>query len=75
MQTKDIPDKPIIDFIIKNGIQNRYTWFPDVKGSLAEAMPEGTPKKLVLSKIRSMVKRGVLVGCPCGCRGDFYLSL
>lgn len=29
------------------------------------------PRKVVLAKLRSMVKRGVLSGCTCGCRGNF----
>ena len=29
------------------------------------------PPKVVLAKLRSLVKRGVLHGCTCGCRGDF----
>lgn len=29
------------------------------------------PWKVVLAKLRSMVKRDVLHGCTCGCRGNF----
>ena len=29
------------------------------------------PSKVVLAKLKSMVKRHVLEGCTCGCRGDF----
>jgi hypothetical protein len=29
------------------------------------------PEKVVLAKARSLVRRGLLLGCPCGCRGDF----
>lgn len=73
MQTKDIPDEPIIDFIIKNGRDKNYTWFKDQDNDLGKAMPEGISRKLVLSKLRSMVKRKILYGCGCGCRGDFML--
>lgn len=31
------------------------------------------PEKVVLAKLRSLVKRGLLDGCACGCRGDFEL--
>lgn len=30
------------------------------------------PPKVVLAKLKSMVKRGLIHGCTCGCRGDFY---
>lgn len=73
MQTKDIPDQPIIDFIIKNGSDKKYTWFEIAENDLGKAMPENIPRKLVLSKIRSMIKRKILDGCDCGCRGDFTL--
>ncbi|UWP85827.1 hypothetical protein [Dactylosporangium fulvum] len=28
------------------------------------------PPNLMLAKIRQLVRRGVLDGCACGCRGD-----
>ncbi len=31
------------------------------------------PPKVVLAKLRSIEKRGVLRGCACGCRGDWEL--
>jgi hypothetical protein len=31
------------------------------------------PEKVVLAKLRRLVKRGVITGCACGCRGDFEL--
>lgn len=33
-------------------------------------MPQWPPK-VVQAKLRSMVKRKLLEGCACGCRGDF----
>jgi len=29
------------------------------------------PHQVVLAKLRSMLKRKLLTGCDCGCRGDF----
>jgi len=34
-------------------------WFPDV------------PEKVVLAKLRKLLKRGLVAGCACGCRGDW----
>lgn len=31
----------------------------------------GVPSKIVLAKARSLIKRGLMRGCACGCRGDF----
>lgn len=32
----------------------------------------GFPLKVVLAKARRLIKRGVIGGCACGCRGDFH---
>lgn len=33
------------------------------------------PRKVLLAKARRLIKRGLLTGCACGCRGDFELTL
>lgn len=37
---------------------------------IRDALPQ-YPPKVVLAKLRSAVKRKLLKGCCCGCRGDF----
>jgi hypothetical protein len=32
------------------------------------------PPKVVLAKVRSMQRRGLIHGCSCGCRGDYFLA-
>lgn len=32
------------------------------------------PPKVVAAKFRKLVKRGLVKGCPCGCRGDIELT-
>lgn len=32
------------------------------------------PSALVLAKATRLINRGLLTGCPCGCRGDFELT-
>ena len=84
MQCKDIPDRPVLEFlrdmplIEGTDMQRWTTWFwsadymPD--NSVLRAMPEGTPEKLGLAKMRMLMKRGLVDGCGCGCRGDFVLT-
>lgn len=31
------------------------------------------PEKVVLAKAKTLVRRGIIDGCCCGCRGDFFL--
>jgi len=40
---------------------------------LEERMPD-VPPKVILAKCRSLIKRRLMHGCDCGCRGDFYLD-
>lgn len=63
-----------------NGI---VTWYSP-RGALWEgcnhgvphAMPQGieTPTKLVKAKMDNLIRRGLVDGCTCGCRGDFELT-
>lgn len=32
------------------------------------------PEKVLLAKLRKLVRRRLLDGCPCGCRGDFVIT-
>lgn len=32
------------------------------------------PPKVVRAKLAALVKRGLLAGCTCGCRGDFEIT-
>ncbi len=94
MQTKDIQDRPILEFLRWiNAPHNpdtcnaEYEWTPSsckrgtwgnwyFGGShcVQRAMPVGLPEKLVLSKMRRLIKRGLVDGCPCGCRGDYEIT-
>ena len=40
---------------------------------LAEELFPGLPPKVVLAKYRRLIRRKVISGCACGCRGDFTL--
>lgn len=77
MQAKDIPDMPVLLFLQSLG-KMTGTWFTsdefEIAGSVLKAMPEGTPEKVALAKMRSMIRRGLVKGCTCGCRGNFVLT-
>lgn len=84
MQCKDIPDWPILHFLANmprfdaSQIPKTGTWFwsethqPD--NSVLRAMPEGTPPRLALAKMKTLMRRGLVDGCSCGCRGNFELT-
>jgi hypothetical protein len=84
MQCKDIPDRPVLQFLVDrpwSDIRNA-TWFATATeahgdygaNSVLLAMPPNTPEKLALAKMRSLIRRGLVDGCPCGCRGDFEIT-
>jgi hypothetical protein len=49
----------------------RMSWA--VRKTLEGLIGEPVPDKLLIAKARKLIDRGLLHGCPCGCRGDFHL--
>lgn len=82
MQCKDIPDAPILRFLTGpfDGwpASGWATWFwtDDYRppNSVLHAMPDGVPEKLGLAKMKQLIRRGLVNGCGCGCRGDFEIT-
>ena len=75
IQCKDIPTLPILKFLDTHGT-NAMRWcnWHCGEDDVHKAMPDGTPDKIVLAKMRALIRDGVVSGCPCGCRGDFTLT-
>ena len=73
MQCKDIPDKPILEFLAKNPTA-WHNWYFGNDKDVHLAMPNKVPDKVVLAKMRKLIRRGLVDGCPCGCRGDFVIT-
>jgi hypothetical protein len=75
MQCKDIADLPILDFLAR---QNQWVMRTGTCGNgvllICEAMPAGTPAKLQLAKMGQLIRRKLVSGCICGCRGDFEIT-
>lgn len=69
-QAKDISDKNMLESVVRHAftISMWAMW-----GDIAKDYP-AMPKKVVLAKLRGLYERDLLGGCPCGCRGDFYLT-
>ena len=75
MQCKDIPDRPILEFISVERDDPRLPCaFLGFENSVANAMPSGVNEKLVLAKMKGLIKRGLVSGCACGCCGDFEIT-
>lgn len=73
LQCKDIPDDPILEFIgSHNGAWCNW-YFGDEKDVHA-AVPAWVPDRLLVAKMARLIERGLVDGCPCGCRGDYVLT-
>ncbi len=52
-----------------------YTHFPHwVHTWTLEALMPVFPIEVIRSKAGALIRRGLLTGCDCGCRGDFELT-
>lgn len=65
MQVKDIQDEPILSIIDRIRAEKNRCSFTDDFDALA------IPRKLMLAKMANMIRRKLITGCTCGCRGDF----
>lgn len=75
-QAKDIADTDalaaVIDCMDHAGLPGTPIgpWHgPASRWSLADRL--GFPDRVVLAKMRALIRRGLVKGCACGCRGDF----
>lgn len=73
MQCKDIPDRPILELLAKKPSEP-HGWVKEHPHDVSAAFPEGTPDKLKLAKMGMLIRRGLVSGCACGCRGDFCIT-
>lgn len=75
LQCKDIPTQPILDYLTKNGGIGCTHFVNPVwdRSVTRNAMPEGINENLALAKMRSLLKKKLVIGCDCGCRGDWEI--
>lgn len=75
MQIKDIDKIAVLARIAEIEAAGRQgTLFPGFDNSVNASMPEGTPEKLQYAVMRNLIRKGLVDGCCCGCRGDFVLT-
>lgn len=82
MQCKDIPTEPILELFQKNpDLCHRWynaSWYHDthlsIWPSIRPAFPVDCPDHLLLAKMKQLIRKGLVLGCACGCRGDFQIN-
>lgn len=70
-KASDIDDVDMLMCIAHYSDRNPASWV--MTWDLFPAFPL-MPPKVVLAKCRQLIKRKLIDGCPCGCRGDFELT-
>lgn len=73
---KDVPELPILQFLAgrKHKKLGPATWYAGEENSVAHAMPAGTPDKVRVQTMRKLIRRDLVSGCACGCRGDYEIT-
>ncbi|WP_422930077.1 hypothetical protein [Singulisphaera sp. PoT] len=81
LQCKDLPELPILRTLAAKyraevARNPKYPHPVISRWDLVElgAFPPATPEKLVRAKLAMLIRRGLVDGCPCGCRGDFEIT-
>lgn len=69
MKAEDITDEMFLNGVreLRQPTSYGFSWVN--RFDLAEHL--GFPPKVVLAKARRLIRRNLLDGCDCGCRGDF----
>jgi hypothetical protein len=83
VQAKDIPTVDVLRNIAKHEAEwsigvsiwliNGWTFRMHGPGP-EEAGEALWPEKVLVAKLSKMIRRGLVDGCCCGCRGDFVLT-
>lgn len=81
IQAKHVDKLPILKFL--NDLNRWGCMFDTGAGenrdelfdnSVWHAIPEEVPYKVGLAAMDNLIKRGLVSGCSCGCRGDFEIT-
>lgn len=74
IQAKHVDEAKVIDYVGRYCHEN-----PDMCGAIWWTMREelfpDVPERVLLSKLAALVRRNLLEGCTCGCRGDFQIVI
>jgi hypothetical protein len=71
---KDISDRPILELLDSYRGKGFCMLWADALPSVQQAMPNWVNDNLARAKMGMLIRRGVVDGCDCGCRGDFTIT-
>lgn len=70
---KDIPDVEMLQAVENARLAFGGAWAVRNRDLDPKHFPD-IPMKVCQAKRRQLIKRGLMDGCTCGCRGDFTLT-
>lgn len=82
LQAKDLPDRTVLEAVRELAADDeggkRRQWSDPpywvMAWDLEKKLGLEDTGGLLLAKCEALIKRGLLDGCTCGCRGDFELT-
>ena len=79
IQAKHVDKLSILQFLKDLNDQWACIYKPDdecplVESSVWNVIPMDIPYKVGVAAMANLMKRGLVTGCTCGCRGDFEIT-
>jgi hypothetical protein len=82
MKTFDLPDSVILEYLADRQGKWTHLWMGYFRNKPGQedtddvfyAIPDGVPEKVIRAKLSKLIRRGLIGGCDCGCRGDFEIT-
>lgn len=73
MQAKDLDEIAILNFLDDLRVPALLfdAGFPN---DLYQVVSREVPRKVLLAKMNALIRRNLVKGCSCGCRGDFLIT-
>jgi hypothetical protein len=71
LQAKHLPERMLIEAV--RDLNEPWRPIGVDRWTLEERFSD-YPPKVVMAKLKSLTRRGLLAGCTCGCRGDFQIT-
>lgn len=78
MQAKDVPDNDFLRAVLTAQLEHQREWNTGTHlpwafaWQIGELFPD-VPAKVIRAKAKTLIRRGLMDGCTCGCRGDYEL--
>lgn len=75
-QAKNVPEDVILEIMRKEPGKwfTHYDWRHDACLPFHAPELRRFPEKVLRAKLSKMMKRGLINGCDCGCRGDWHIN-